>query len=275
MDYVNIILAIACLAVLGALFGFILAVASKVFYVKVDERIPEIEACLPGANCGGCGFAGCSAYATAVAEGRAETNRCQPGGAAVAAKVAEIMGVSAGAVERSVALVKCSGGENATKRFRYVGLTDCLSAARLASTGPNDCAYGCLGLGSCVAVCPFDAIHVEHGVAKVDHSRCVGCMACAQSCPQNLIIKVPYQADVVVACASHEKGGVLRSYCNIGCIGCKICEKNCAFDAIHVLDNLAEIDYSKCMSCGACAQKCPRHLIRDTRLNTAGDAASA
>ena len=265
----TVVIAVVVLGVLGAVFGLILAFAAKVFHVEKDPREEAIAECLPGANCGGCVFPGCSGYAAAVAKGEAPVNACAAGGAAVAAKIGEIMGVSAEVGRRSVALVKCSGFEGHVKRkFDYVGIHDCLSASLVGGGGPNECPYGCLGFGSCVKACPFGAISVRDGVARVDHELCVGCMKCADACPKHLIVKVPYEADVTVACSSREKGASLRKYCDIGCIGCKICEKTCEHDAIHVIDNIAVIDYDKCISCGQCAPKCPRHLIRDARLNT-------
>ena len=264
----TVVYSVVVLGVLGAVFGFLLAIAAKKFAVPVDERQEKIVEVLPGANCGGCGFAGCSAYASAVVAGEAPTNCCLPGGSEAAKKVSAIMGVEAGDVERCVALVKCSGF-TAKKKFEYSGISDCNAAMRLGGgSGPNECPDGCLGFGSCVKACPFGAISVKDGVARVDHEKCTGCMTCASACPKKLIIKVPYSADVTVACNSRQKGAVLRKYCDIGCIGCSICQKTCEHDAIHVVDNLAQIDYTKCVSCGQCAPKCPRHLIRDARLNT-------
>jgi len=267
----NILHAVLVLGVMGAVFGLILAIASKVFAVEVDPRQEEIINVLPGANCGGCGYAGCGGYAAAIVEGTAPINSCAAGGAECAKKIAAIMGVEAGEVEKCVALVRCSGGPNVTKKYEYLGIHDCLSASRMPGGGPNECSYGCIGLGSCVAACQFGAISVTDGLAHVDHEKCVGCLACIAACPKNIIVKVPYSADVNVACASKEKGAVLRKYCNIGCIGCKICEKACPHDAIHVVDNLAVIDYSKCVSCGICVQKCPRKLITDSKLNKEHD----
>ena len=269
----NVIFAVVVLGALSIAFGAVLAVAAKKFAVEVDPRQEAISEILPGANCGGGGYPGCGGYAAAVAKGEAPTNACAAGGSEVAAKIAGIMGVEAGATERSVALVKCSGFSELTKKkFEYSGLQDCRAAVRFGGgSGANECPHGCLGFGTCVAACPFDAIHVKDGVARVDHEKCVGCMNCAAVCPKNLIIKVPYNADVTVACSSTQKGAALRKYCDIGCMGCKICEKTCEHDAIHVVDNLAVIDYEKCVSCGQCAPKCPRHLIRDARLNTANE----
>lgn len=264
----TVVYSVIVLGVLGAVFGLLLAIAAKKFAVPVDERQEKIVEVLPGANCGGCGFAGCSAYAAAVVAGEAPTNCCLPGGNEAAKKVSAIMGVEAQETERCVALVKCSGF-TAKKKFDYSGIPDCNAAMRLGGgKGPNECPDGCLGFGTCVKACPFGAISVRDGVARVDHEKCTGCMTCASVCPKNLIVKVPYNADVTVACNSKQKGAVLRKYCDIGCIGCSICERTCEHDAIHVVDNLAQIDYTKCISCGQCAPKCPRHLIRDARLNT-------
>jgi len=265
----NVLYAVLILGGLGVVFGAVLAFAARKFAVEVDERQEQILECLPGANCGGCGYAGCSGYAAAVVGEGAPVNKCAPGGAAVAARVAAIMGVEAQDTERCVAMVRCSGFTgHAQKKFEYSGISDCVAAMRLGGgAGPNQCAYGCIGLGTCVKACPFDAIHVENGVARVDHEKCTGCMTCAAACPKGLIVKVPYEADITVACNSKEKGAALRKYCDIGCLGCRICEKTCQHDAIHVVDNLASIDYSKCVSCGLCAQKCPRKLIVDSHLN--------
>jgi Na+-translocating ferredoxin:NAD+ oxidoreductase RNF subunit RnfB len=269
----NTLYAVIVLGALGAIFGLVLAVAAKKFAVEVDEREAQILEILPGANCGGCGYPGCAGYAAAIVKGEAKPNCCAAGGSAAAAKIGAIMGVEAGETERSVALVKCSGFTgHAKKKFAYVGIDDCVAAMRLGGgQGPNECPHGCLGFGTCGKACPFDAIHLRDGIARVDREKCVGCMTCAAACPKHIIVKVPFEADVTVACSSVQKGSALRKYCDIGCIGCKICERTCQHDAIHVVDNLAVIDYTKCVSCGQCGPKCPRGLIRDARLNTANE----
>jgi electron transport complex protein RnfB len=269
----NTLYAVIVLGVLGAVFGLVLAVAAKKFAVETDEREAKILEVLPGANCGGCGYPGCAGYAAAIVKGDAKPNCCAAGGAAGAAKIGAIMGVEAGETERSVSLVKCSGFTgHAKKKFNYVGIDDCVAAMRLGGgQGPNECPHGCLGFGTCVKACPFGAMHLRDGIARVDREKCVGCMNCAAACPKHIIVKVPFEADVTVACSSVQKGAALRKYCDIGCIGCKICERTCEHDTIHVVDNLARIDYTKCVSCGQCAPKCPRGLIRDARLNTANE----
>ncbi len=263
----NIVYAILVLGVMGGVFGLVLAVASKVFYVEKDERLEPVTEALPGANCGGCGYSGCAAYAQAILDGKAPLGLCASGGKESADRIAAILGIESVEVARRVALVKCRG-THATKKGRYDGIMDCAAAAKLAGNGPNSCAYGCLGFGNCVKACPEGAISIRDGVAWVDHEKCVGCMACAAACPRGIIEAVPYDQDIVVACSSQEKGAALRKYCDIGCIGCRLCERTCEHDAIHVTDNLAHIDYTKCISCSACAEKCPRHLIADCNLKT-------
>ena len=261
----NVIYAILVLGVMGGIFGLVLAIASKVFAVEQDERLEPVTEALPGANCGGCGYTGCGAYAQAIVEGTAPLGLCAAGGQESVEKIAAIMGMEAVKMERQVALVKCRGN-HASKKGGYEGIADCAAASRILGNGPNYCSYGCLGFGNCVKACPEGAISIVDGVAKVDHEKCIGCMACKAACPRGSIEAVPYSQDIVVACSSKEKGAALRKFCDIGCIGCKICEKTCPHDAIHVIDNLATIDYTKCVSCSACAEKCPRHLIADCNL---------
>lgn len=265
MNYMNILYAVLILGLLGVFFGAVLAVASKVFAVEKDSRADEILENLPGANCGGCGYSGCSAYANALVNENARVGACPVGGEKLAEKIAEILGVKPGKNTRITAMVLCSGGNHAKKKYEYAGAHDCVSANALAG-GPLSCEYGCLGFGTCMSACLFDAIHIKDGVAKVDHEKCTGCLRCLNACPRHIIVSVPYTADVNVLCSSHLRGPDLRKICEIGCIGCKLCEKTCKYDAIHVVDNLAVIDHEKCTSCGECAKKCPRHLIVDANL---------
>ena len=169
------------------------------------------------------------------------------------------------AQERRVAFVRCNGGSRASRKFeRYVGLEDCVAAMKVSGNGTLDCAYGCLGLGTCVQACKFDAIHINaHGVAQVDQSKCTHCMQCAKACPRHVITDVPYASDIMVPCGNKDKGPSAKSLCTVSCIGCRLCEKNCPAGAITVTDNNASIDYTKCTSCGVCVEKCPRKLITD------------
>ena len=277
----DIVIAIAILGGLGLIFGLVLSAASKVFHVETDPRLEQLNECLPGANCGGCGYAGCGGYAEAVLSGEAEIGKCASGGTECAQAMAAIMGVQAMEVTRRVAMVRCSGTKTYDKdgnlthgaklKAEYEGFKDCLAASKVGGNGPLSCKFGCLGFGTCVKVCKYDAIHVENGVAVVDEEKCVGCMSCAAVCPRNLIIPVEPHRNVVIACASMAKGAVTTRGCTVGCIGCGLCKKICPNDAITVERNLAVIDYSKCDNCGLCATVCPKKLIKDSKVETLPD----
>ncbi|MBR5617874.1 MAG: RnfABCDGE type electron transport complex subunit B [Oscillospiraceae bacterium] len=277
----EILIAIGILGGLGLVFGLVLAAASKVFYVETDPRLEQLNACLPGANCGGCGYAGCGGYAEAVLNGETPIGKCASGGNECARDMAAIMGVKAVEVTRKVALVRCSGEKRYDKsgnlvsgaklKAEYEGFQDCISASRIGGNGPLSCKFGCLGFGTCVKACKYDAISVVNGVAKVNEDRCVGCMACASVCPRNLIVPVEPKRNVVIACASLAKGAVTTRGCTVGCIGCGLCKKICPNDAITVEKNLAVIDYSKCDNCGLCATVCPKKLIKDSNVENLPD----
>ena len=265
-----IIFSIILLAVLGILIGLLLGVAGKVFAVEVDERVTKVRECLPGNNCGGCGFPGCDGLADAIVAGTAPVNGCPVGGAPVAAEIGKIMGVDAGASVKKVAYVKCSGTcDKAKNKYEYVGIGDCRAAAAIPGAGGKACSTGCLGLGSCVTVCQFDAIHINAGgIAEVDREKCVACGKCVETCPKHLIELIPYASEkfktfYMVKCASTDKGPAVMKVCEAGCIGCGICEKSCNFDAVHVENNIAHIDPDKCRGCGLCSMKCPKKVIVD------------
>ncbi len=211
----KLLYAVAVLGALGAIFGAVLAIASKVFAVKVDERLPKLTAALPGANCGGCGFAGCQAYAQAVLDGKAAIGLCAAGGADSAQKMSAVMGVEAAAVERKVAMVKCRG-QNHLVKGRYEGISDCRAAMFVAGNGPSACPNGCLGFGTCLSACKFGAIQLSGGVAHVDPEKCTGCMQCVAACPRKVIVPVTYDADIVIACSNHERGANTRKVCELG-----------------------------------------------------------
>lgn len=246
---------------LGLLMGALLALASKLFAVKKDEKAEAIKECLPGANCGGCGYSGCDAYAAAVSAGDAPVNKCSVGGAEAASKIAQIMGVDAGEQVRMRAQVMCSGtGEYAKKKYIYEGIDDCVAASKIGG-GDKMCKNGCIGLGTCVRACPFDAIVVENGVAAVDYSKCKGCGICVSACPKGIIKLIPFDAKHWVGCMSVDDGKNTRKVCDVGCISCKLCQKNCPAGAINVDNFVASIDYDKCTGCDICTDKCPRHII--------------
>lgn len=262
MDITAIILAAVVVGGTGIIIGVILGIAGEKFKVEVDPKEEAVLGVLPGNNCGGCGFAGCSGLAAAIAKGEADIASCPVGGAPVAAKIGEIMGVEAGESVREVAFVKCAGNcENANQDYAYYGVEDCSMMSFVPNGGPKTCNFGCLGFGECLKACPFDAIHIVNGVAVVDKEECKACGKCIKACPKNLIELVPYDAKHAVQCSSQDKGKQVMTACKVGCIGCKMCERVCPSEAVKVENNIAHIDQTKCTGCGACAQKCPKKII--------------
>lgn len=265
MDITHVMIApLALMGIMGGVFGVLLAVASIVFRVHQDERIGKIRAALPGANCGGCGYPGCDGYASGVVNEGAPVNKCAPGGAKVAAVIAEIMGVNAGASVPVRAFLKCKGTcEASPRQLNYDGINDCRSAVTIPGGSPNACPFGCIGMGTCVSVCQFGALSMgEDGLPKVDVSKCVGCGACVENCPKGLFTLVPVTADVIVACASHWRGPAVKSVCSAGCIGCTLCANKCPKKAITMDHDLAVINHDLCINCGLCAKLCPVKCIK-------------
>ena len=258
----GVLTAVLLVAVIGLVCAGLLVFASKVFHVAVDETVSAVRACLPGANCGGCGFAGCDDYAAKLFEDEElSCTLCSPGGPAVAEQIAEILGRSAGSTEPQVAQVMCNGTCDASRTLlEWQGMQSC-KGAKGWFTSPNACMFGCVGLGDCQDACQFDAIDVVNGVAVVNRVNCVACGACVGACPQKIIKLVPKKNQVHVLCSSTDKGGVARKNCDNACIGCTKCTTVCNFDAITVEDNLARIDADKCKSCGLCAVVCPTGAI--------------
>ena len=204
----------------------------------------------------------CDALAKAIAAGEADCGACPVGGAPVAAKIAAIMGAEAGSQERMTAFVKCGGDcDKAKNNYVYSGVQDCTMMNIAPNGGPKGCTYGCMGYGSCVKACPFDAIHVVNGVAVVDKEKCKACGKCVATCPRHLIELIPYKASYAVNCSSQNKGKDVMQVCSVGCIGCMLCTKQCEYGAITVENNIAHIDQSKCVGCGKCAEKCPKKII--------------
>lgn len=256
----TIAIAVVLVTVVGLIGAGILVLAAKFMQVEEDPRIGQVQACLPGANCGACGYAGCADYAKAIVEG-APVNKCVPGGAAAAQGAAAVMGVDAGETAVVNAVVGCKGANEICKRqYEYEGVSSCRAAAAMYG-GPFACPYGCIGFGDCEKVCQFDAIHVENGLAHVDPAKCTGCGMCKEACPQKIIWMHSSKDKPVVMCANHEKGAITNKECSIGCIACMKCEKNCPEGAIKVNNFVARIDYDKCTGCGKCAEVCPRHVI--------------
>ena len=224
----NIFYAVLILGILGGVFGLVLAIASKVFEVKSDPKLALILDCLPGANCGGCGYPGCAGCAAAILEKKAPVNACPSCSGLQTSRIAAVMGVEVKSQERRVAFVRCSGGSRASHKFRkYVGIEDCVAAMKVAGNGPLDFAYGCLGLGTCVRACKFDAIHInEYGAAIVDQNKCTHCMQCAKACPRGVITDVPYASDIMVPCGNKDKGPAAKGLCTVSGIDCRLCEIN-------------------------------------------------
>ncbi len=246
---------------LAIFFGVVLTFASKKFAVEVDPRVTDIRGHLPGANCGGCGYAGCDAFADAIVKGEAPITACPVGGAEMVNQLAQVMGVTADVTEKHVARVVCCGDKNSAKeKYEYQGIHDC-KAAELLAGGSKSCKYGCTGLGTCVKACPFDAIHVVNGVALVDEKKCTACKKCIEVCPKNVIELVPISKQVRVLCKNVEKGKAVNEVCKTGCISCQKCVKTCKFDAIIFENNIAKVDYSKCTNCMMCAEACPTKTI--------------
>lgn len=259
----GVIMAGVVVGATGILIGLLLGIAAKKFAVKTDERVEKVRELLLGSNCGGCGFAGCDACAEAIVKGEASVGACA---GADASKIAEVMGVSADAQEKKVAFVKCSGTCDKTEvKYRYHGLSDCRKISLVPGKGEKVCNFGCMGYGSCVKVCRYDAIHVVDGVAKVDRSKCIGCGACTKVCPNGVIELIPVSAPYMVGCVTKLKGKDVKAACEVGCLGCGICAKQCENGAIEVVDGAAKIDTSKCIGCGKCAEKCPRKIITMTK----------
>jgi Na+-translocating ferredoxin:NAD+ oxidoreductase RNF subunit RnfB len=262
MDWQSFVVPAGILGGLGAFFGGVLAFASKKFHVETDPRVAAIRERLPGANCGGCGYPGCDGYAEAIVNECARTNLCVAGGSALAEAISGIMGVESGGVERKVAFVRCKGTPDVAQwKCIYQGAADCREAVILPGGGHKACSFGCLGLGTCVAACAFDAIVIENGIARVDETKCVGCGACVALCPKGIIELVPESARTRVACASTWRGADVRKVCRVGCIACGLCAKVCPEKAVVLENQLARIDPAKCVNCGLCAEKCPTKAI--------------
>lgn len=258
----EILYSILVLGGLGLSFGIGLSLAAKKFCVSHDPRLDQIQNNLPGANCGACGLAGCSGLAEALVDGKCAVDKCTVAGDAEKAEISRILGLEFKAKEKMVAVLRCYGGLKVKDRFLYRGINDCVSA-NLVLGGQKSCTYGCLGFGSCVKACPFGAITMSsEGLPVIDDNKCKACNKCVLACPKGLIVLGRAKGNVIVCCSSHDSGKDTRLACPAGCIACRICEKACKFDAIHVVDNLAVIDYNKCTLCGECVKACSRRIIK-------------
>lgn len=257
----EILIPILTLGFLGLVFGVGLAIASKKFAVQIDPRLERIHGLLPGSNCGTCGGAGCFGFAESLLSGKMSVDACRVSEEAIKEKIATLLGKKLEKKVKKIAVLYCNGGEKVKDKFLYKGIEDCV-AANLVLQGQKECIFGCLGFGDCARICPFAAITMsQQGLPVVDKNKCKACNKCVQVCPKKLFSLVPVTHNVFVACSSHDLGKDTKIVCPVGCIACKLCEKACKFDAIHVIDNLAVIDYNKCTSCAECVKVCPMKTI--------------
>ena len=255
-------IAIAIVVGVAALLGCLILLISKFCQVKEDPRIKEIEQCLPGANCGACGNPGCSGLAKALVEGKATLAACGQIAKDKRIEISNILGIAAdGDSEPTVAVVACCGGNKCQDKYSYQGYGDCISQNLLAG-GRKACEVGCMGSGSCVDACPYNSIECREGYAHVDPDLCRSCGLCIKTCPKRLIKRVPASAKVFIACSTECRGKDVMSKCQAGCIACGKCERSCPTQAIHLVNNVPIIDYSKCISCGKCLEGCPRKCIK-------------
>jgi Na+-translocating ferredoxin:NAD+ oxidoreductase RNF subunit RnfB len=265
MSILVIVYSLISMAVVAYLLGLGLVFASKKFAVEKDERIVKIEHALPNTNCGSCGVpGGCSGYAEGLVLDSLPINLCKPGGQVAMENIASVLGMNFDVdIVATDARVHCkSGHSKSLQKYEYNGILDCVHASTLYG-GSKVCEYGCLGLGSCIRACPFDAIRLtKDGVAKIIQDKCTACGKCLEVCPTKIIHLIPVDKKLFNGCSSNDKGGVVRKYCGVGCIGCMKCEKACPADAIHVKNFLAEFDHEKCINCNKCFEVCPTGCIR-------------
>jgi len=258
----TVLIAILSVSAIGLICSILLSVVSKVMAVEVDERMAMVRSCLPGANCGACGYSGCNAFAVALVEGGAAANLCTPGGNDLVKQLSEIMGIDEGeGINKKIAIVHCLGNSDVKSvKMEYNGISTCVSAV-LHHGGQNACVFGCLGFGDCLKMCPSDAICIEKGLAQINPRLCSGCGLCMKVCPNNVISLESDPLRLAVMCNNTEKGAVLKDKCAVGCIGCMKCVKVCPLEAITVNDFLASVDYFKCNGCKKCIPVCPKNCI--------------
>ncbi|PKP36410.1 MAG: ferredoxin [Bacteroidetes bacterium HGW-Bacteroidetes-15] len=264
-----IIYSLISLGSIGGAAAIILYFVAQKFNVIEDPKIDEIEVALPGANCGGCGYAGCRNFAEAIVKaGTLDVLNCPVGGNELNAILAPIIGVEASESEPMVAVLRCNGSQaNAKAKVSYDGLLSCASAHSLYS-GESACPNGCLGLDDCINSCNFNAMYMdeETGLPVIVEENCVACGACVKTCPRDIIElrnTGKKSRRIFVSCVNNEKGAPAKKHCDVACIGCGKCFKECAFDAITIENNLAYIDYEKCKLCRKCVAVCPTGAIHE------------
>jgi len=247
---------------LGLLFGAALAFAAKKFCVVTDPRLEKVLHALPGANCGACGLPGCMGFAEGLLKGACTVEKCAVLKKDEGQQIADILGVKLEEKVKNTAVLHCHGGSKRAKdKFKYSGVNDCLSA-NLVMQGPKSCAYGCIGYGDCVQMCPFGAISMNaEDLPVINEDKCVACGKCVQGCPKQLFTLAPIDKAYCVRCESHDLGKTVMQACAVGCISCYKCQKACPVGAVKVVDNLAVIDYNICTNSGECFKACPTKAI--------------
>ena len=266
-----ILTAIIVLTAIAFVAALILFYCSKKFHVQEDPRLEQVNQALPGANCGGCGYPGCSGLATALVKGADNGDIkglfCPVGGNETMGEIAHILGVETHAAEPQVAVLRCNGACDKRPRVAsYDGFRTC-AILNSCTSGETQCDYGCLGCGDCVKACQFGAITMnnETQLPQVDEAKCTACGACVKVCPRNLLElrnKGFKNRRVYVACSNKSIGAVAIKNCKAACIGCSKCFKECAFDAIKIENNLSYIDFNKCKLCRKCVNVCPTGAIK-------------
>jgi Na+-translocating ferredoxin:NAD+ oxidoreductase subunit B len=257
----EILIPVITLGLLGLVFGVGLSIASKAFAVKIDPRLEKIHGLLPGANCGACGGAGCFGFAESLLSGKMPLDACKVVDEKNKEEIARVLDQKIEKKTKKIAVLHCNAGTRVKDKYDYTGIKDCVAANSLMH-GPKACVFGCIGFGTCVRVCPFGALSMSaDGLPVVDSRKCRACNKCVTACPKKLFFLKAVNQPVYVACSSHASGKDTKTVCPVGCIACRLCEKACKFDAIHVMDNLAVIDYHKCTSCRECVKVCPCKTI--------------
>ncbi len=253
---------------LGFVAAAVLSIASRVFYVEEDPRVEAVMDVLPGANCGGCGYAGCEGYAIAVVnDPNIAASLCVAGSAETSMSVGELTGKAVAASDPLLSFRRCDKLAGKVKaRYTYQGMPSC-AAATLLMGGANECSWSCLGFGDCVEVCPFDAMEVTDGLVTINAAKCTGCGVCVKSCPRSSLELIPTRARVAVFCATQDKMRAVMDVCEVGCINCGKCIKACPAKAIANVDGRIDVDQQKCLSFGpdcaeACVTGCPRNILR-------------
>ena len=260
-NVLKLITPVITMAALGLFFGAGLAYALKIFGVRIDPDTALIITKLPGVNCGACGAAGCAGFAQALKKGEAMPSGCAVSDDEARISIAQILGMDYNPKVKTIAAVLCSGGKRAKDKYAYRGIRNC-KAASLVFGGHKACAFGCLGLGDCVDICPFDAITISaDALPVVDAHKCTACGKCIAVCPKKLFELIPTDKLYYVKCSSKDAGGVVTRVCSAGCIGCRKCEKACPSVAVNIENNLSKINYGKCQSTGKCFEVCPTKVV--------------